>query len=535
MNKKLSLFLLFLFAFYGAFEWATLFPFYPIADFAGDMLTTNRIKDEGFLLVGHWSTWGFNHPGPFWLYYNYFIENILSIFPLNRLQMWRIGASFISASFILYSALQLSKYFFEKYDYIFAFIFIFLFCHFVDQAGNLWMPWRITTPFLAFFVTLLFIQRGEFNYILPAVFLSCILIHGYASMPLFTIPFLFLAFFIGYQKEKNLRKHRNIFIISTLIALFFASPIFIDYFINTPSNLETMLSVNQEIQDKNHPELFGVIYELFYRWFNKDESAYPVHLDYTFFLLLPIFGILFLSSPDKKLKALFQNDFLSKLKSIVLLIILFYALSIFYFWRFTFAPGFSPFLVYSSYYLNALPPLLMATIIAPFYQGQIKFQALWVSLAIILIAVVHLKLNLPSVRANYQIKMLSDKIETLAQNQKINIGLDYLPADYINGYLIYPVLFKQVAIPSDNPPQNINPADLAFNNELTWFILGVLEELNQRQINTCIVNTLNITPQMFTQKHICPQNEKAQITLTLPKNCRTQKCVAITENFGLIQ
>ena len=73
MKQKTTLFLLFLFAFYGAFEWATLFPFYPIADFAGDMLTTNKIKDEGILFIGHWSTWGFNHPGPFWLYYNYLI------------------------------------------------------------------------------------------------------------------------------------------------------------------------------------------------------------------------------------------------------------------------------------------------------------------------------------------------------------------------------------------------------------------------------------------------------------------------------
>lgn len=529
MKQKISLFFLFLFAFYGAFEWATLFPFYPIADFAGDMLTTNRIKDEGVLLIGHWSTWGFNHPGPFWLYYNYLIENILSPFDLNRLQTWRIGASFISALFILFSSFSLSHYFFKKFDAVFAFIFIFLFCHFIDQVGNLWMPWRIVAPFGAFFISLLHLARGHLNYLLPAIFLTCILIHGYASMPIFTLPFLFFAFFIGFKKQRDLKPFKNILIASILIALFFASPIFIDYFLNRPhSNLETMLTANAAMQEKQHPQFNSIIYEIFYRWFNKNESAYPENPDYTFFLLLPILGILLLSN---KQKPLFNRDYIQKLSSVIILMLLFYAISIVYFWRFTFAPGFAPFLVYSAYYLTALPPILMATILVPFYTENIKFQWLWISLAIILIAMTHLKLELPSVRTNHQIKIISDTIQNLGKN-KIHIGLDYIPSDYQNGEIIYSVLFKEVKIPSENPPTIIgNPQ---FNNELTWFILGLLEELNQRHIHACVVNTLNISPPMFTQKHICAKNQTADILLTQPDHCHTH-CLGVSDNFGLIQ
>lgn len=528
MKKYFTFFFLFLFSFYGTLEWATLFPFYPIADFAGDMLTANKIKDEGFLLVGHWSTWGFNHPGPFWLYYNHLIENILSPLSLNRLQIWRIGASFISASFILFSSFALSQYFFKKFDAVFSFIFIFLFCHFVDQAGNLWMPWRIVTPFCAYFISLLHISRGNFNYILPATFLICILIHGYATMPLFTLPFLFIAFLIGLKKQKNLKIFKNIFILSFLIALFFASPIVIDYFLNKPhSNLETMLVANSAMQEKKHPQLNHVIYEIFYRWFSKSESFYSDNPDYTFLLLFPILGILLLSN---KQKPLLNRDYFQKLLNIIILILLFYSVSIFYFWRFTFAPGFAPFLVYSAYYLTALPPILMAIMLVPFYNGKIKFQWLWVSLAIILIAVVHLKLELPSVRTNYQIKIISDAIENLKKD-KIHIGLDYIPSSYQNGNLIYSILFKETAIPTDYPPKNMG--NFTFNNELTWFILGLLEELYQRNIHACVVNTLNISPPMFTQKHICAKNKPADILLTQPENCRTN-CLAVSENFGLI-
>ncbi len=529
MKQKTTLFLLFLFAFYGAFEWATLFPFYPIADFAGDMLTTNKIKDEGVLFIGHWSTWGFNHPGPFWLYYNYFIENILQIFNLNRLQMWRIGASFISSIFILFSAFSLSHYFFKKFDAVFSFIFIFLFCHFVEQVGNLWMPWRIVAPFCAFFICLLHLARGHLNYILPAVFLSCILIHGYATMPIFTLPFLLVAFLIGLKKQKDLKPFKTIFIFSILITLLFASPIIIDYFLNKPhSNLETMLAANAAMQEKKHPQLNSIIYEIFYRWLNKNESAYSANPDYTFLLLLPIVGILLLS---KKQKPSFNRHYFQKLFGIIILMLLFYSLSIFYFWRFTFAPGFAPFLVYSAYYLTALPPILMAALLVPFYTEKIKFQWLWVILAIILILILHLQLELPSVRTNHQIKIISNAIKNIGK-EKINIGLDYIPSDYKNGEIIYSVLFKEVKISSQTPPNNFGHSN--FNNELTWFILGLLEELNQQNIHACVVNTLNISPPMFTQKHICNKTDNANILLTKPENCK-KNCLGISENFGLIK
>ena len=44
--------------------------FYPVAGYAADMLWANVIRESGALLVGHYSGYDFNHPGPFWFYWN---------------------------------------------------------------------------------------------------------------------------------------------------------------------------------------------------------------------------------------------------------------------------------------------------------------------------------------------------------------------------------------------------------------------------------------------------------------------------------
>jgi hypothetical protein len=40
--------------------------FAPVHDYAADFLLANVIRDDGILLTGHYSRFGFHHPGPFW-------------------------------------------------------------------------------------------------------------------------------------------------------------------------------------------------------------------------------------------------------------------------------------------------------------------------------------------------------------------------------------------------------------------------------------------------------------------------------------
>ena len=120
---KIKYFALFLFTAFGILSWGMLSQVYAVGDVAGDMLTANRIKDEGYLLVGHWSVWQFNHPGPFWFYYNAFFEFILKPLPLSRLQTWFIGSLIINSAFIIFSARTLSLYFLERVHIFYCAVF----------------------------------------------------------------------------------------------------------------------------------------------------------------------------------------------------------------------------------------------------------------------------------------------------------------------------------------------------------------------------------------------------------------------------
>jgi hypothetical protein len=80
----------------------------PMGDYAGDMLLTNKIRDEGVLLTGHYSRWGFNHPGPFWFYYNYLIERLFSWIHVSRFQLWMLGSVIANSLFIAFSSLAFS-------------------------------------------------------------------------------------------------------------------------------------------------------------------------------------------------------------------------------------------------------------------------------------------------------------------------------------------------------------------------------------------------------------------------------------------
>jgi hypothetical protein len=125
---------------------------FPAGDFAADMLLTNRISDEGYLLVGHYSRWGFNHPGPFWFYYNWLTELLLGWLPLDRWQIWQIGNVFINAVAIAFSSITLSKYLLERFDLGFSLLVSALLIGFVGyEISNLWMPNRLVAPYPEYF------------------------------------------------------------------------------------------------------------------------------------------------------------------------------------------------------------------------------------------------------------------------------------------------------------------------------------------------------------------------------------------------
>lgn len=512
MNIKIKTILLFFFAIFGIYSYEMLSQIYAVGDVAGDMLTANRLKDEGYLLVGHWSVWQFNHPGPFWFYYNHLFEIILNPLSLSRLQNWFIASLIINAFFICFSARALSLYYLKKWDFFYSSIFIFLLCSFSNSLSDLWMPFRIITPFLAFFVSLLQISQGKFNYIFPSVLFSCFLIHGYAIMPFFTLPFIIIAFFFGYRIEKNLKTFKTVFIISFLTALFFASPIFIDYFLNQPdSNLNRLFIANQRMQMAIRPEFFQIISTIFEQWITKIDSV-KKYTNYTFLFVFPLFLLfIFLIHKENNLKikktGFYFFNFLKKIKILFLFCILFYLTTIFYF---KFRTSY-PFIFYAVNYLNALPPLILISILTPFYyfafqnKGYFKIK---ISLILIFLSILFYSKPAPDSAVIFfetNAKSIISAIQKEGFKTPLAIGTDL------------------------NAPTN-------FIANSVHVLLGVLVEFNEQHIPICLAKTADTSNIALTKKHRCPQNMSAQFLITPVKNCnKNQPCLFQGDYFAMIK
>lgn len=135
---------------------------------------------------------------------------------------------------VLFSAISLSHYFLKKFNFYYSIIIVFVLVNFIrveDLSSSLWIPYRLTAPYIALLVCFLHIQNGCFKFLAFSVLLSVMLIHGYIAMPLFTVPFLILCLVIGFvrsKKEANIVKCKwQIFISMVVIVIFFA-PILID-------------------------------------------------------------------------------------------------------------------------------------------------------------------------------------------------------------------------------------------------------------------------------------------------------------------
>lgn len=84
----------------------------PALDFAADMLLSNRIRDEGVLLVGQYSRYEFNHPGPFWFYYNHLFELGLDRSGLSRTHIWLFGQTTMATLVVGFTGAGLSLFLF---------------------------------------------------------------------------------------------------------------------------------------------------------------------------------------------------------------------------------------------------------------------------------------------------------------------------------------------------------------------------------------------------------------------------------------
>lgn len=231
------------------------------------MLLENNLRDKGYLLVGHYSRWQFNHPGPFWFYVNYFFELLFQGLPLSRFQFWFIGSVLVNTGFILFSALSLSTFFFKRINFVAALSFALLIVGYIGyEISILWMPNRLITPYLAFLVCLLHIAQRDFRYFAASVLIGCMLVHGYITMPIFTLLPMLGALLLSYinpeRAEASGRLGRQCYA-ALIIAFVFALPMLIDAIVFEDSNFSKIIaaqaSFSQETHFPSYLELLSVL------------------------------------------------------------------------------------------------------------------------------------------------------------------------------------------------------------------------------------------------------------------------------------
>ena len=272
--------------------------FLPTHDYAADMLYTNSISLNHPLLVGHYSRFGFNHPGPFWFYLNKLIEIFFEWLPISRYNLWMVGSICINTLFIIFSGYALSNFLFNKTKT--WVIFLLLSCLVLIVGGDFlstWMPYRQVAVYIAFLVCLLDIAKGSNKCFTWCVLSLCILIHGYITMIVFTLAPFFLVMGLRYRNYKiNLGATKTQFWIAGIIVVLFAAPIAIDAFNSEGGNLSKILNAQHATASQSKPSWTDV--STFFQQLIFDQPFAKILYIATIFPL--IFTCFFLRNEQKK-------------------------------------------------------------------------------------------------------------------------------------------------------------------------------------------------------------------------------------------
>lgn len=222
---------------------------FPVEDFAADMLLVDQLHEEGYLLTGHYSRYGFNHPGPVFLYANALFEQVGSVFRLPRSSSWLLCALVFNFGFLLLAGWCIARLFGQRPS---ATAIAVVLPMAVLIGGNLvsaWMPYRLILPFAVFYLSILLVLGRGLRYLPLATLMACVLIHGYISMPVATLPLLGAVTLLVLRRDglQHDRPLRWLAISGTIGALFFL-PILLDLLLHADSNPLRVLRAQQALR-----------------------------------------------------------------------------------------------------------------------------------------------------------------------------------------------------------------------------------------------------------------------------------------------
>lgn len=472
--------------------WATLkvfaLDFAPVHDYAADFLLANIIRDEVILLTGHYSRFGFHHPGPFWFYWNYLFELCLSWLPLTRFQIWTVGSVVINSSLLLFAGRGLSMYLFDKIKYEVVFILIALLLLLVggDFLAT-WMPNRLITLYIAFFICLINICRYNLSYLPWATLFCAMLVHGYITMPILTLPPLLASLIVGFvlNKSQHIKSNSELYKRlwqSGLIASVFLTPLIADILFFSYSNLAKILSAHNGFLNSPKPTWGDV--KVFY-WQLVFDQPFSKQVYWASFLA--IFPLLIFR----------QRAGLLRLVGIFTL--------------FLFITG-----IVLTYYKTTPAPLY--PFIAKFYIGfpSVIIAAVWC----LLVDRVATLLNSTNYLA--KIAVIIAVVLSIHFSNKHDSPIWADPEDA-----------RPIRLLSDQIQRTQEGRTVVLNHsqhDLWGIVAGIMVELDRRHIRSC--STWSQMAFLFTPQMICSSNSEPDFLIVKSSECKDQ-CIAESKGFGL--
>lgn len=241
--------------------------FQPDGDLAADMLLVNQLRDDGYLLTGHYSRFGFNHPGPSFLYVNALFEQIGAVAGMPRANAWFLSSLVFNFVFLWLIAWATARLFGRRLSLAALAAVLPLSILLGSTLSNFWMPYRLVLPFAAFFLTAVLVASRGMRFLPLSMALACLLIHGYVTMPVFTLPLLLLVtLFRLWQADWRLAGDGRWLLISLGIGVLFLLPLLVDFLVNPQPNLLRILRAQSHLAGADHPTLAESLTYAFSYW-----------------------------------------------------------------------------------------------------------------------------------------------------------------------------------------------------------------------------------------------------------------------------
>jgi hypothetical protein len=254
-------------------------------DFAADVLQTQRVT-QSWLLTGHYSFAGVNHPGPFFLYVRLLAQWLVggwtgSVFGAQFVGLIACNAFFagLFATLIQRLAEYQGACRWTAAGTALSSMVLVLFELWHDMIDP-WMPHVIILPFLTFLTAGILTIRGNGYGLLISTFCAAALVHAYIPMPIVVGPVWLFSLVRGWRMRRTATGHGFSYEVwrgVLMIILCFLAPLAIDAFINPPGNtfriLQTALQTKYATPS---PSFYQLMLFLRTQWLTLSPVYWPI-------------------------------------------------------------------------------------------------------------------------------------------------------------------------------------------------------------------------------------------------------------------